>query len=62
MKGELTSIIWPQAIFNDSLENGTLELLEKMVEAILDLMKQYPELGFSHRHPAVVAWRPEQGR
>ena len=62
VKGELTSIIWPQGIFNDSLENGTRELLTKMVEAILDLMKQYPELGFGHHHPAVVAWRPEQGR
>ena len=47
---------------NDSLESGTRELLAKMVEAILDLMKQYPELGFRHRHGAVVAWRPEQGR
>ena len=62
VKGELTSVIWPQGIFNDSLENGTRELLTKMVEAILDLMKQYPELGFGHHHPAVVAWRPEQGR
>jgi len=62
VKGELTSVIWPQGIFNDSLEDGTRQLLAKMVEAILELMKQYPELGFSHHHPAVVAWRPEQGR
>jgi hypothetical protein len=62
VKGALTSVIWPQGIFNDSLEDGTRQLLTKMVEAILELMKQYPELGFSHRHPAVVAWQPEQGR
>jgi len=62
VKGELTSIIWPQGIFNDSLEDGTRQLLTKMVEAILELMKQYPELGFSHRYPAVVAWQPGQGR
>jgi len=62
VKGELTSIIWPQGIFNDSMEDGTRQLLAKMVEAILALMRQYPELGFSHRHPAVVAWQPEQGR
>lgn len=62
VKGELTSVIWPQGIFNDSLEKGTRELLAKMVEAILELMKQYPELGFRLRHPAVVAWPPEQGR
>jgi len=62
VKGELTSVIWPQGIFNDSLEDGTRQLLAKMVEAILELMKQYPELGFNHHHPAVVAWRPEQGR
>src|SRR5574341_521153 len=62
VKGEVTSVIWTQGIFNDSLENGTRELLTKMVEAILELMKQYPELGFRHRHPAAVAWQPEHGR
>jgi hypothetical protein len=62
VKGELTSVIWPQGIFNDSLENGARELLAQMVNAILELMKQYPELGFRHRHPASVAWRPEPGR
>jgi len=62
VKGELTSVIWPQGIFNDSLENGTRALLAKMVEAILELMKQYPELGFRHSHAATVAWQPEQGR
>lgn len=62
VKGELTSLIWPQGIFNDSLEDGTQQLLAKIVEAIFDLMKQYPELGFRHRPPAAVAWRPEPGR
>ena len=46
VKGELQSIIWTQGIFNDSVENGTRDLLKKMVEAILDLMNQYPQLGF----------------
>ena len=45
-KGEKTSIIWPQGIFNDSVERGSRDLLTKMVEAILELMKRYPELGF----------------
>jgi hypothetical protein len=44
-KGELTSIIWPQGIFNDSVRRGTRDLLSKMVEAILELMHRYPELG-----------------
>ena len=45
-KGELTNIIWPQGIFNDSVRNGTRDLLAKMVNAILELMNRYPELGF----------------
>jgi Uncharacterized lipoprotein len=45
-KGEKTSIIWPQGMFNDSVERGSRDLLTKMVEAILELMKRYPELGF----------------
>jgi hypothetical protein len=62
VKGELTSVIWTQGIFNDALENGIRDLLGQMVNAVLDLMKQYPELGFVHRHPAVVARRLEVGR
>jgi hypothetical protein len=62
VKGELTSVIWTQGIFNDSLEDGTRALLAKMVEAILDLMTQYPELGSRHHLPALVARRAEQGR
>jgi len=46
VKGELTSIIWPQGMFNDSLEDGVHRLLRNMVQAILELMKQYPQLGF----------------
>ena len=45
-KGELTNIIWPQGIFNDSVRNGTRDLLTKMVNAILELMNRYPELGY----------------
>jgi hypothetical protein len=63
VKGELQSAIWSQGIFNDSLENGTRELLGKMVEAILELMKQYPELGFEHPRPSsLVSLQPEAGR
>jgi hypothetical protein len=63
VKGELQSVIWPQGIFNDSLENGMRGLLGKMVEAILELMKQYPELGFKRAHPSsLVSWQPETGR
>lgn len=63
VKGELQSVIWPQGIFNDSLENGTRELLGKMVEAILEIMKQYPELGFKRPRPAsLVSWQLEAGR
>ena len=51
-KGELTSMIWPQGIFNDSVRRGVRDLLTKMVQAILELMNRYPELGFEHRdHP-----------
>jgi hypothetical protein len=46
-KGELTNVIWPQGIFNDSVRNGTRDLLTKMVNAILELMNRYPELGFA---------------
>ncbi len=59
-KGELTSIIWPQGIFNDSVRRGTRDLLTKMVQAILELMNRYPELGFEHRgNPVVVGWARE---
>jgi hypothetical protein len=62
-KGEKTSIIWPQGIFNDSVERGTRDLLSKMVEAILDLMKRYPDLGLERRDGrALLGWRPETAR
>jgi hypothetical protein len=62
-KGELTSIIWPQGLFNDSVRRGTRDLLSKMVEAILELMKRYPELGFHRRDvPLLVGWTPEMTR
>ena len=57
-KGELTSVIWTQGIFNDSLADGVRQLLTKMVEAILELMKQYPQLGFERDpHPALLGWQ-----
>jgi len=62
VKGELTSVIWPQGIFNDSLEAGTRDLLAKMVQAILDLMKAYPQLGFDRRPPSLLARQPEAAR
>jgi hypothetical protein len=49
VKGDVENVIWTQGIFNDSLERGTRDLLGKMVEAILELMKQYPQLGFAGR-------------
>jgi hypothetical protein len=47
VKGDVENVIWTQGVFNDSLERGTRDLLGKMVEAILELMKQYPQLGFA---------------
>jgi hypothetical protein len=59
-KGEKTSLIWPQGIFNDSVERGSRDLLTKMVEAILELMKRYPDLGFERRDSrTVVSWTLE---
>ena len=54
VKGELTSVIWPQGIFNDSIEDGVRQLLKRMVEAILELTNQYPQLGF-HRDGHLLA-------
>jgi hypothetical protein len=51
VKGEEQSVIWPQGIFNDSVANGSRELLGKMVNAILELMKLYPELGLERAAP-----------
>lgn len=62
-KGELQSVIWPQGIFNDSLENGLRDLLAKMVDAILELMRRYPELGFERTHPwNLLSWQTETAR
>jgi hypothetical protein len=60
VKGELVSVIWPQGIFNDSLEDGTRKLLAEMVNAILELMQRYPELGLErHRHRHLAGRRSE---
>ena len=62
-KGEKTSIIWPQGIFNDSVARGSRDLLSKMVEAILELMKHYPALGFDRRDGSTLAsWTLETGQ
>jgi hypothetical protein len=54
-KGEITNVIWPQGIFNDSVEDGVRSLLTNMVNAILELMSRYPELGFERPdHPIVI--------
>ena len=45
VKGGRESIVWTDKCFNESLARGTQDLLAKMVEAVLELMKQYPELG-----------------
>lgn len=58
VKGGRESIVWTAKCFNESLERGTQDLLAKMVEAILELMKQYPELGFTRPDPVRLAgWR-----
>ena len=61
-KGELTSVIWPQGIFNDSVRRGTRDLLTKMVQAILELMNRYPELGAEDPGPPRVGWTREAAR
>jgi hypothetical protein len=63
VKGENTSVIWTQGIFNDSVAEGTRALLSQMVQAILELMKRYPELGLERRDGGtLVGWRLENGR
>ena len=63
VKGAEQSIIWPQGIFNDSVASGSRELLAKMVDAILELMKRYPELGFERTRPSnLLSWQPEPAR
>jgi hypothetical protein len=54
-KGEKTSVIWTQGIFNDSVEHGSRDLLKKMVDSILELMGRYPELGFGGRDGSKLA-------
>jgi hypothetical protein len=56
-KGEETSVIWPQGIFNDSVASGSRDLLSKMVQAIIELMKRYPELGLDRRDGWTLASR-----
>jgi hypothetical protein len=59
-KGEVTNVIWPQGIFNDSVSSGTHDLLTKMVQAILELMNRYPELGFELRDGVVIVRSTEE--
>lgn len=62
-KGEVTNVIWPQGIFNDSVEDGMRKMLAKIVEAVLELMNRYPDLGFEReREWLLVAGRMEGGR
>lgn len=61
-KGDLESVIWTQGLFNDSLERGVRDLLGKMVEAILELMKQYPQLGSARSLSQRLATWQETGR
>jgi hypothetical protein len=63
VKGEMESIIWPQGIFNDSAARGIRELLAQMVNAILDLVNRYPQLGSGRGGPFSLVSRPvETGR
>jgi hypothetical protein len=62
-KGEKTSVIWPQGIFNDSVASGSRDLVSKMVQAIFELMKRYPELGLDRRDGwTLVSWTLETER
>lgn len=58
VKGGRESIVWTDQCFNESLARGTQDLLAKMVGAILELMRQYPELGFTRPAPVrLTGWR-----
>lgn len=61
-KGEITSVIWPQGIFNDSVENGVRSLLARMVNAIIELMNRYPGLGFGRSDRPRLAGQMELAR
>lgn len=61
-KGQLTSVIWPQGIFNDSVRRGMRDLLARMVQAILDLMDRYPELGLGPPDGGSLLARAGEGR
>ena len=63
VKGAVTNVIWPQGIFNDSVEDAIHRLLTAMVNAILELMSRYPELGFErHERWTLVSWQTEGTR
>ena len=61
-KGEITSVIWPQGIFNDSVEDGVRSLLARMVNAVIELMNRYPELGLERADRARLAGQMESAR
>lgn len=62
VKGGRESVVWTEKCFNESLARGAQDLLAKMVEAILELMKQYPELGVARPAPVGLAGWREAGR
>jgi hypothetical protein len=58
-KSELTVVLWTQGLFNDSAEIAIRDMLGKMVNAILELMSRYPELGRWRLDPgALIAAAP----
>lgn len=59
-KSEMTAVMWSQGLFNDSAEIAIRDMLGKLVNAILDLMSRYPDLGFERPDRAsVVAFGSE---
>jgi hypothetical protein len=54
VKGKSSSPTSWSPVFNSSLEDAVRQLLGEMVQAIIELMNQYPELGFRH-HPTFIA-------
>jgi hypothetical protein len=62
-KSEMTAVLWTQGLFNDSAEIAIRDMLGKLVNAILELMSRYPELGSERPDRAIaVAVRLEPAR
>jgi hypothetical protein len=60
VKSDLTSIIWTQGLFNDSAELAIRDMLAKIVNAVIELMGRYPDLGWQPP-PGALALAPTRG-